>query len=97
MIEYVIVAGVAALVGGGVVRKRWPRVEVVHEVVKEIEYVTEYVPPRGDVKPRFLLTHKKGRILTDNMAEVSQEIVKLRAAGQPYEYYVDGKRIHPKE
>ena len=97
MIELALVGLVSAVIGGGVVRARWPRIEVVTEVVREVELVTEYVPPRGEPKPRFLLTHKRGKILTSNMAEVSAEIEKLRAAGQPYEYYMDGRKIHPKD
>lgn len=46
---------------------------------------------------RFLLTWKRGRIHTSDMAEISAKISELRDADQPYEYFMDGKQIWPRQ
>ena len=49
--------------------------------------------PTPEVEKRFHVSSKRGQLRTDNLIEVSQEIQKLRALGQPYVYRMDGRIV----
>ena len=99
ILEFIVVLVLGMILGAG---SAWTfkRTRVVPsnlvEPATKPEEISESLEPskplRIDPAERFLLTHKRGRIVND-IALIAAEITRLRASNQPFEYYLDGRLV----